>query len=76
MPYNIMMLYALYTDSISKLPTAKSLLNFLSKRAKSLLNLRNLAKQKTFLRNLAKLVFAKPCETCICATLRNLAKQT
>ena len=35
-------------------------------------NLAKFAKRKTYLRNLAKLVFAKPCETRICETLRIL----
>ena len=44
--------------------------------AKTLRNLRNLAKRKTYLRNLAKLVFVKACENSYLRNLANLAKQT
>ena len=50
---------------ISKLPIAKTLRN-----------LRNLAKWKTYLRNLAKILFAKACENLYLWNLANLAKQT
>ena len=50
---------------ISKLPIAKTLRNS-----------QKLAKRKTYLRKLAKLVFAKACENSYLRNLENLAKQT
>ena len=63
---NINSLFFFYTKkkNISKLPIAKTLRN-----------LRNLAKRKTYLRKLAKISFAKACENLYLRNLANLAKQ-
>ena len=54
-----------------------SALRFIGKLpiAKTLRNLRNPAKRKNYLRNLAKFVFASPCENSYLRNLANLTKQ-